>query len=258
MSSLNPPMPRWMWWLYQPYKYLVFGPLMALATLVCGLGAVALLLVLKPRTVSRMCGGGWSRFIALLTPMRVTVEGREHVDPRQSYVIVSNHQSHYDVFVLYGWLGVDFKWVMKQELRSVPALGLACEKLGHIYIDRFDHQRALESIERAKERIVDGTSVLFFPEGTRSRSEGMRPFKKGAFRMALDLGLPILPMTILGTRDVLPPASRDLRPGRARLVIHEPIPVTGLTDEDVPALMDRVRQAVAGPLGDDPWPSAPP
>lgn len=257
MAFLNPPMPRWKWWLYQPYKLLVFGPLAVLSTVVCGLGAVLLLLVLKPRTVSRLCGSGWARFNALLTPLRVTVEGRERVDPDQSYVIVSNHQSHYDVFVLYGWLGIDFKWVMKQELRSLPALGLACEKLGHIYIDRFDHQRALAAIESAKERIVDGTSVLFFPEGTRSRSEGMRPFKKGAFRMALDLGLPILPMTIIGTRDVLPPNSRDLRPGRARLVIHEPIPVAGLGEADVPALMDRVRAVIAGPLGGDAWPSAP-
>ncbi len=252
MASTNPPLPRWKWWLYQPYKVFVFGPLMVLSTLVSALGVVALLPFFGARTVSRLCGGGWARFNAFLTPMRVSVEGREHVDRRQSYVIVSNHQSHYDVFVLYGWLGVDFKWVMKQELRSVPALGYACDRLGHIYIDRFDRQAALASIARAKERIVNGTSVLFFPEGTRSRAEGMRPFKKGAFHMALDLGLPILPVTIVGTRDVLPPHTQDLRPGRARLVIHEPIPVAGLVPEQVPELVARVRQAIAGPLGGDP------
>lgn len=233
---------------YRLYRALVYAPVLGVSTLVFGSLAVVLLLAFSPRTVSRICGGGWSRLNALFIPLRVTVEGRERVDPSQSYVIVSNHQSHLDVFVLYGWLGVDFKWVMKQELRKVPGLGIACERLGHVFIDRSDHEAAMRSIGAAKARITGGTSVLFFPEGTRSRDGSLRSFKKGAFRMAVDLGLPILPVTIRGTREMLPAASRDLRPGRARLVIHPPVAVDPTQPGEVERLSADVRSAIQSAL----------
>ena len=213
------------WWLYQPYKYLVFAPVVGLVTASLSVLALLLSLVTTPRNASRLCAVPWARILATMTPMRVTVEGRENIDPRQSYVVVSNHQSQFDILVLYGWLGIDFKWVMKQELRGVPGIGVACERLGHIYIDRSNHAAALAALDAAKKKIVNGTSVMFFPEGTRSRSGRLRAFKKGAFRMALDLGLPVLPLTVTGTRDVLPAGTSDLMPGSARLIIHPPVPV---------------------------------
>jgi 1-acyl-sn-glycerol-3-phosphate acyltransferase len=236
--------PRVGWWLYQPWKVFVFAPLLVVSTVFFAALILVLLPFLPPGTVSRVCGGGWARFNAFMTPMRVRVRGREHLDPRQSYVLVCNHQSHYDVFVLYGWLGVDFKWVMKKELRTVPVLGGACARLGHVFIDRSDRAAALATLEAAKEKVRDGTSVLFFPEGTRSRSGELGEFKKGAFRMALDLGLPILPMTIRGTRDVLPARGLDLRPGSATLTIHPPIPIDGCTAQDIPELMERTRAVI--------------
>jgi 1-acyl-sn-glycerol-3-phosphate acyltransferase len=234
--------------LYQPYKWLIFTPILVGSTLFFGSLAVILAILVGPRFASRLCGVTWARLNSCLTPMLVRVHGRAHIDPQQSYVLVANHQSHYDVFVLYGWLGIDFKWVMKQELRKVPALGFACEKIGHIYIDRSNRQAALASIEAAKDRIVNGTSVLFFAEGTRSRDGQLGRFKKGAFRMALDLGLPILPLTLSGTRKVLPPATRDLFPGRVSMTIHEPIATGTLTEMDIPDLMDTVRDTIASAL----------
>lgn len=180
--------------------------------------------------------------------MLVRVTGREHVDPSQSYVVISNHQSHFDILVLYGWLGIDFRWVMKQELRSIPGLGAACEKLGHIFIDRSDHQAAVESINAAREQITEGTSVLFFPEGTRSDDGLLRRFKKGGFRLAIDAELPILPVTVSGTCDVLPARLYDLRPGRATLVFHKPVSTHGLATTDLPVLTDRVRQIIDSSL----------
>jgi 1-acyl-sn-glycerol-3-phosphate acyltransferase len=231
--------------LYQPYKWLIFLPLLTASTLFWGFLAVFLVSIsVSPKFVSALCGVWWSRINSFRTPMPVTVTGRQNIDPGQSYVIVSNHQSHYDVFVLYGWLGVDFKWVMKQELRKVPALGIACEKAGHIYIDRSDKRGALDSLNEAKRKITNGTSVIFFPEGTRSRTGQMGDFKKGAFYMALDLGIPILPITIIGTGKVLPPHTIDLFPGRARMIIHEPIPVAGYDMKNVEALMERVRTVI--------------
>ncbi len=233
------------WWLYQPYKYLVMVPVVALMTVSQATVAVVLSLVASPRTASRLSGVPWARVIAFMTPMKVRVEGRENIDPRQSYVLVSNHQSQYDIFVLYGWLGVDFKWVMKQELRRVLGIGVACARLGHIFIDRSNHAAAMATLEAAKKRIVDGTSVIFFPEGTRSRDGKLMSFKKGAFRMAADLGLPILPLTISGTRDVLPAGTSDLTPGSARLTIHPPVAVDGTTAADVARLCDEVRRIIA-------------
>ena len=233
--------------LYKIYTWLVFAPLFGLSTVFFGTATVLLLFFLKPRQVGVLCGKNWARVNSFFTPMGVTVTGRENVDPRQSYVIVSNHQSQFDIFVLYGWLDIDFKWVMKQELRKVPAIGIACERLGHIYVDRSNREAALASINAAKQRIVDGTSVLFFPEGTRSRDTHLRPFKKGAFRMALDLQLPILPITIQGTRDILPSDTLDLYPGRATMTIHPPIAIDSYDNTRLNELIARTREVIAAP-----------
>ena len=235
--------------LYIPYRYLVFVPVVALSTAFFGTLAVVLLNFLKPRMVAQLTGVPWARFNSYITPMLLKVRGRENIDPKQSYVIVANHQSHFDIFVLYGWMGVDFKWVMKIELLKVPFIGSSCDKLEHIYIDRSNKEAALASLDRAKKRIVNGTSVIFFPEGTRSRSGEMGEFKKGAFRMALDLGLPLLPVTITGTNKILPPKTLRLLPGRAEMVIHPPIPVKGCTEKDIPGLMAEARQMITSGLG---------
>lgn len=234
--------------LYQPYKWFVFVPCLVISTLFLGALAIGIASLVNPRLASRTCAVGWSRLNAFLTPMLISVRGRHNIDKRQSYVIVSNHLSHYDIFVLYGWLGIDFKWVMKKELRDLPALGPACEKIGHIYIDRSNREAAIASLEEAKKRIVNGTSVLFFPEGTRSRTGRMGDFKKGAFIMALDLGLPILPITIHNTDKILPPNSTDLFPGRASMVVHEPIDVSEYDRERLGELMTAVREVIQAGL----------
>lgn len=238
----------WSWWPYQLWKYLVVGPVAGVATLIGSSAVLVLIPFVKASTLSRVVAGTWARTLAGVVPMPVTVLGRDNVDPEQSYVVVSNHQSLSDILVLYGWLGIDFRWVMKQELRSIPGLGAACEKLGHIYIDRSNHQAAIESINAAKDRIAGGTSVLFFPEGTRSNDGRLKRFKKGAFRFALDAGLPVLPVTVDGACDVLPARRYDLRPGRARLVIHPPVATEGLAAKDVPALSEKVKTIIGSSL----------
>jgi len=236
------------WWAYQPYKYLVVAPALVLVTAFSATLVLILSFFTNARTASRRAAVPWARVMAWVTPMRVEVEGRNNIDPLQSYVLVSNHQSQFDIFVLYGWLGVDFKWVMKQELRKVLGIGVACERLGHIFIDRSNHAAAIATLEAARTKIVDGTSVIFFPEGTRSTDGRLLRFKRGAFRMAVDLGLPILPLTVTGTRDVLPANTSDLMPGSARLIIHEPISIEGVTVEGCQELSDRVREVIASSL----------
>jgi 1-acyl-sn-glycerol-3-phosphate acyltransferase len=225
--------------------------LVGVLTTFLSLLALVLSFFVPSKTVGRLTAVPWARILGTVAPMRVQIEGRENIDPRQSYVLASNHQSQFDILVLYGWLGIDFRWVMKQELRSVPGIGMACDRLDHIFIDRSNHAAAMAALDDAKKKIVDGTSVMFFPEGTRSRDGRLKRFKKGAFRMAVDLGLPILPLTVTGTRDVLPADTSDLMPGRARLIIHPPVSVDGRTVEDCQGLSDEVREIIASALPGD-------
>jgi 1-acyl-sn-glycerol-3-phosphate acyltransferase len=236
--------------IYQPYKWLVFFPWVILTTLFFGALTVVLVFLTNPRFASFIGGAVWSRLNSYMTPMFVSVFGRENIDKRQSYVIVSNHRSHYDIFVLYGWLGLDFRWVMKQELRKIPGLGIGCEKIGHIFIDRTERKRAIAAINAAKNNIVNGTSVIFFPEGTRSMDGNPGTFKRGAFKMALDLDIPVLPITIIGTRDILPPKTINLLPGRVRMIIHKPIDISDYSDDNLDELVKRTRDIIVDALED--------
>ncbi len=233
--------------LYQVYKWILFFPLLGIITVVMALIAFPAIWLFGQRS-GQVGGIFWSRLSSLVTPMTVKVHGEEKIDPKQSYVVVANHQSQYDIFAVYGWLPVDFRWVLKQELRKVPIIGVYCEKAGHVYIDRSDTESALASINRAKERITGGTSIFFFAEGTRSLTGELLPFKKGAFKFALDLELPILPVTIRGTRDVLPANTIDLFPGSAELIIHDPIAVDSYSEETMNDLISQTRDTIASGL----------
>ncbi|MDZ7683975.1 MAG: lysophospholipid acyltransferase family protein [Gammaproteobacteria bacterium] len=233
------------------YRWLVIAPFLALSTTVFAILVIIVSAFGYPSLASRLFGRLWARVNAAVSLISIEVEGTEHIDPNTSYVIAANHQSLVDIYVLYGYLPVDFKWVMKQELRSVPMLGAACDMIGHIYIDRSNTEAALKSIKNARSRISRGTSVVFFPEGTRSRDGRLKTFKRGAFRLAIDLGIPILPVIIHDTRHVLPSDSTELVPGHVRLEIGDPISTEGLTSDDAHELSDRTRRAIARSLNDD-------
>lgn len=233
------------WFLYQPYKWLVFGPMLVLSTcFFIGLGAVMLLFT-SDRVVNRTVLVWWARFNGFLAPMRVTVLGRENVARGQSYVVVSNHQSAFDAILLVGWLDFEIKWVMKNELRQFPVFGWAAEKGGQILIDRSDPRRAYESLRNARSKLEGGVSVMVLAEGTRSRTGEMLEFKKGAFWMARELNLPILPITICNTIRIHPPKTLDLFPGRAVLQIHRPVDVSGYReDESLDRLIADVKETI--------------
>ncbi len=241
-------MKRILYLLYQPYKWLVFYPYLVLSTLFFAFWAILLALFTNAKTASFIGGVIWARMNTYLTPVFVKVVGRENIDKKQSYIIVSNHQSSYDIFVLYGWLGIDIKWIMKRELKKIPALGIAAGKVGHIYIDRSKREAALTLLDAAKSKAVDGTSLVFFPEGTRSKDGKVGSFQKGAFKMAIDLGLPILPITIMGTKDILPSGTMDLFPGRVKMIIHKPVDVAGYSYTNIRQLMGRVREIIGSGL----------
>jgi 1-acyl-sn-glycerol-3-phosphate acyltransferase len=237
--------------LYQFYKWLVYAPFLGLSTAFFSLLLIAFSFF-SQRAASKWCGLFWGRLNTWVGLNLVTVSGRLHLRRHPAYIIAANHQSLIDIPVLYGWLGLDLKWVMKKELRKVPFMGMAAERAGHIIIDRSDSQAAIFSINAAREKLRPGTSIIFFPEGTRSRDGHLGAFKKGAFRLALDLGLPILPVTLTGTRDILPPDGMDLLPGHARMIIHAPIATSGAGIEQLEALMAQTRQIIQSALPGEP------
>jgi 1-acyl-sn-glycerol-3-phosphate acyltransferase len=242
---------------YRVYKWLVIIPFLGASTVLIGLIVTALSYLGAPDFASRVFGTLWARLNMGVSLVNLQVAGREHLVPHQSYVIVANHQSLFDVLLLYGLLGLDIKWVMKKELRQVPVLGVACAAMGHILIDRSNTSAALASINNASKRIKDGISVVFFPEGTRSHNADLLPFKKGAFRLAVELQLPILPVTIIGSGHILPTDSLDLRPGRATLVFGAPISTRGHSSDDLTSLMDMSREVMLAQLGQSPGQNKP-
>ncbi|MBN2539524.1 MAG: 1-acyl-sn-glycerol-3-phosphate acyltransferase [Deltaproteobacteria bacterium] len=186
----------------------------------------------------------WAKMNLMLSGVSMSVSGDEYIDENQPYIVMANHQSHYDVLALIGYLPLPLKWVMKMELRKVPIFGIACEKVGHIYIDRGNSEKAQKSLKAAVEKIQAGSSVVFFPEGTRSPDGKLQSFKKGGFIMAMEAKVPILPVTVVGGRKVLPKTSLRILPGNMKIIMHKPIPVNEYTYETREKLIEQVRRVI--------------
>lgn len=229
---------------YAVYVILIALPLLALITILASVITVLVSPLFPNTPFSYFPARLWGRLMCYLLWVRVEVEGLAHIDPRQSYVFVLNHQSYFDIFTVYGWLPNIFKWVMKIELRRIPFVGLACQAAGHIFIDRSSPLAASKSIEKAKEQLRNGVSVVIFPEGTRSHDGKMLPFKRGAFRIASDLALPIVPATLVGSFERIPRYTLRLNPGTIRLHIKEPIDVKEFLPDRLPELMEKAWQQV--------------
>jgi len=242
-------MKKILFWPYQVYVWLIFMPLAAVATVAFGLLTALFATLFDPRLASRIFAVRWARLLAGLTPMAVSVKGAENADRNRTYVVVCNHQSQYDILLVYGWLDLDLKWVMKRELRKIPGIGIGCEKAGHIFIDRQNPRAARAEVKKALERVGDGVGVLFFAEGTRSLDGELLPFKKGAFRLAIEQQLPILPVSLVGTRNILPAKTLRLFPGHATMRIHPAIETTGMELDRLDSLLEQTRQVIASGLG---------
>lgn len=244
-------MKRIAFWLYQVYAWLIYIPIGLLITFIAGWLTVLVASIWNSRVASRYIASNWAKIVGWMAPMLVTVEGAENADPDRSYVVVCNHQSQFDILLVYGWLKLDLKWVMKAELRKLPAIGIGCEKAGHIFIDRSDPEQARRAVSEALNKVGDGVGILFFAEGSRSKDGRLRPFKKGAFRLAAEQNLPILPVTVSGTGKIQPAKTILFFPGRAKMVIHPAIEVPEGQTHDVRELIQETRAAIASALPEE-------
>ena len=213
---------------------LVFLPIVAAASL-SSTGNVAF-------TISR----AWAWIMLTVTGVRTEIRGREKIRPGQSYIIISNHQSHFDILALVTRLGIQFRWIIKRELRAVPLFGFALDKSKNIFIDRDDRNGAARSIREGVRRLPPGVSVLFFAEGTRSPDGAIQPFKKGGFTTAVESGFPILPVTVNGSRKILPKGSLVFTRGPVEVVVGDPIDTHGYTRHTIGELMAATRSRIIG------------
>lgn len=189
----------------------------------------------------------WGRLILRGFGVRVEVEEQEELDPEAPYVFVANHQNLLDIFALAAAVPYPFGFVAKAELARIPFLGFALRHSACLFVDRGDPRRALQSLKEAGRQIRDGHSVLMYPEGSRSHSPQLLAFKKGAFRLAVEAGVPIVPVTVQGAHRLLDERTHTARPGTMRIVVGRPLP-TSEPEEDIPALISTVREQMGAAL----------
>ena len=208
--------------LYLLYQIFIALPIMIVVTII-----VALLTMIGSIFDDRFWGYWpgmiWGRLFYRLFFIPVKVDGLENIDKGQSYIIAPNHQSYWDAFLVYGFIGIKFKWMMKKELGRIPFVGWACYMAGCIFIDRSSRESGMNSIRKAESKLKNGMSVVIFPEGTRTPDGQMGKFKRGAFLISEELGLPILPVTIDGNYDVMSRHAKSVTWHPVHMTIHKPV-----------------------------------
>jgi 1-acyl-sn-glycerol-3-phosphate acyltransferase len=227
-------------------------------TILVGVPLILFLVVSPGSERALSWGRAWSRLILRTAGVRVEASGLGNVDPKGTYVYLSNHQSNLDVLSVITTIPTPFRFVAKQFLFYIPIFGQAMWLMGMIPIDRARRGRAIRSLEKAAARIRGGMPVFFFPEGTRSRDGRLLPFKKGAFVIAVRAGVPVIPVVVSGTAALLPKGSILLRSGTVSVHYGEPIPTAGYETRGKEALMTDVRRAILARLGEaEAYPDAP-
>lgn len=216
-------------YIYIVYQYLIAIPIFAVLTFLTALTTI-IAIPWKNSWWLHAVQAGWARSFCYLLFIPVRITGTEHIRPNQSYVFVSNHQSFFDVFAIYGWLPVIFKWLMKAELGKIPVVGAACRAAGHITINRSNTKAAMESLHRIEQELVGGVSTVIFPEGTRTKTGQVGPFKRGAFQVAMDLNLPIIPITLDGCYEVMNYKARHVSRHPIHIHVGEEIHLDEITE----------------------------
>jgi 1-acyl-sn-glycerol-3-phosphate acyltransferase len=229
----------------------------AVWTVPLGLGACLTAIVDRSGESTIRIARLWVRGILRFCGIRVEAVGAEEVGPGP-YVFMSNHQSVVDIAALVSTLPVSFRFVAKRELLWIPIFGWALALSDHVVVDRGNRAKSVESLQRAAERIRRGTNVIIFPEGTRSPTGELQAFKSGGFYLAMDAQVPILPVTVSGSRQITPKRSLRIESGIVKIVYGKPIPTMGLTREDHPWLKEQVRAALVAGYDRDLQGPAPP
>ena len=186
----------------------------------------------------------WGSILLKISSTKVQVIGKENVLRGKPQIFMANHQSDFDILIALAFIPGQFRWIAKKELFAIPVFGQAMRSAGYIEIDRQNHEKAMQSLDLAALRIREGKSVMTFPEGTRSRDGEIKAFKQGLFYLAIQSGVPIVPISIIGSGAIMPKRSLKVKPGKITLVIDKPITVKGFALENRQELINQVRQVI--------------
>ncbi|MFZ2448783.1 MAG: lysophospholipid acyltransferase family protein [Syntrophobacteraceae bacterium] len=227
-------------------RTIFFYTILVLSTTV--MGTISIIGAFASRRWPTFMAKMWGRLNLWTAGVKVRMSGAENLDPQGAYILTSNHQGWFDIFAALGYFPIPFSWLAKEELFKIPILGRAMRCSGYIPIDRSDHRKAVTSMNRAAEKIRQGTSVFIFPEGTRSPDGVMRDFKKGGFVLAAKSQQPIVPISISGSYRIMPKKSWTVQPGEIKIAIGEPVVCVGTDGKSRDRLMRVVREAIRGNL----------
>lgn len=188
----------------------------------------------------------WAKSILIASGIKVTAKGLSNIDPAKSYIYMPNHKSNFDIPVLLAHLSGPFRWLAKAELFKIPLFGYAMKRVGSISIDRSDRKAAVESLDQVAKIIRSGVSVLIFPEGTRSQDCEIMPFKKGGFILAVDNGIPIVPIIIHGTGGIMSKNQLRITPGNVVIEIEKPVATQTYNRHTKDELMNKIHNIISG------------
>lgn len=236
--------------LYKIYQLFIVLPVGLLITLVCSIVVALASMVGLSRWAATYPGRVWAWSILRLLLIPVTVEGRENVSSGQSYIFMANHQGAFDIFLVYGFLHHEFKWMMKKSLFDIPFVGMACRRAGFIAVDKSSRRAIVQTMIDARNVLQGGASMCMFPEGARCFTGHMGVFRRGGFQLADTLQLPIVPMTIDGSFDILPRQRgfNFVKWHPLRLVIHKPLYPETKGPENIKRMMDESYSTIMAAL----------
>lgn len=253
-SQLNSPLfiEKQVIYIFRIYQFLIAFPLCLVLTILASVVTVAGCFLTSGRFWGYYPAKIWAALFCWLNFVTVSVRGRKNIDKGTSYVFVANHQGAFDIFSIYGFLGHNFKWMMKVSLRKIPFVGYACYKGGHIFVDKSTPSAVRTTIEEAEKRLSGGMSLVVFPEGARTKTGRTGNFKRGAYFLATEFGLPVVPITIDGSYKVLRRTAKYPfpNPGHITLTIHKPICASG-DGHDIEKLMAESRAAIVSALPEE-------
>ena len=236
--------------LYYVYQLVVGLPVLVISTIVTAFEVGIGCAIGNGHFWGYYPGRWWAKVIVRTLLLPVTVEGREHLERDQSYVFVANHQGAFDIFLIYGYLGRNFKWMMKRSLGSIPFVGYACRRSHQVFVDKRGVSKIKKTYDDARAILNQGYSVTVFPEGARTFTGHMGVFRKGAFALADELQLPVVPLTINGSFDVLPRQRgfNFVNWHPLRLTVHQPIYPVGQGSDNVSATLRQAYDSVMSGL----------
>lgn len=232
------------------YELLIFAPIFILATIITAVIVMIGCLFGKKTFWGYYPPHLWGKLTCRLALCRIKVVRKSKLDPNQSYVFIPNHQGAFDIFLIYGYLNQNIKWVQKQELRKIPFVGKASEIAGHVFVDQSNLKSMKETITKAEAQLTKDSSMVIFPEGARTKTGKMGRFKRGAFLIAKEMNLPIVPVTVNGPYDLMKIKTYLINPCKLELIVHEPISTEGLTDDNMSEFINKCTEIVHSGLWD--------